>query len=80
MKFSKEKVKQNYLINIWKERLYQGCCFDGMLKCCEKLLPGIKKNFKIVEAKINSKNKFQYKGDCIFSNKKNQRIKIKLQF
>ena len=70
MKFSKEKVIAELSYKYLEKRDYiQGVVVvDGMLKCCEKLLPGItKNNFKIVEARINSKINFNTKAIAYFS-------------
>ena len=81
MKFSKEKVTAELSYKYLEKRDYiQGVVVvDGMLKCCEKLLPGIKKNnFKIVEAKINSKINFNTKAIAYFSKKKSKENKNKI--
>ena len=81
MKFSNDKVTAELSYKYLEKRDYiQGVVVDGMLKCCEKLLPDIKKNnFKIVEAKINSKINFNTKAIAYFQ-KNARRKKIRLQF
>lgn len=83
MKLSNHKVTAELSYKYLEKRDYiQGVVvLDGMLKCCEKLLPDIEqKNFKIVEAKINSRINFNTKAIAYFSNNINQEKKIRLQF
>mgnify|MGYP001237299174 FL=1 len=80
-KLSNDKVTAELSYKYLEKRDYiQGVVvLDGMLKCCEKLLPDIKqKNFKIVEAKINSKINFNTKAIAYFSKNINQEKKNKI--